>query len=507
MLASALGSSVASWGSTLLTDARADSSPLALVALRVAARRVRAIASNGSAADIEFDTDAATVTTARIRFSEDGQSPTPVSVSRVGDDAEGPFSWEEHPVLGHFFWVRLRARAVNGSATWVSHALELTAGVPDGDVNVLAHTWSAVTAPQIAQVAVDAAGAVGGEDAGTRIRALSFNVWNSNPPRWLFRDPRDRFRQYLLRIATLGESLRRARAGIIAFQEVRYDSTLGGFDSNPWAESSRREARPAPPASDTPEDAAAARTGVLTGVSAEVESPAARAHATMPEIGRHVAYSFGMAFAVSSMWFNKTAEFSQTDKYRDRNKDRWSAVTSAAAWSTLGSQHEYEGIGAGVGGDGASPFLGPIAEGPPSWAAEQAAAMDHPHAQIEHLAAALPGFQYVHAAAQMYLDKDVWGRSEGPGRGGVQRDEEGPAIFSQWPITHSDSLLLSRDGGDDGDGHQRACLHAVIDATEASPTKTPLLIDVYTAHLSLSEAARKCVQRLRFLDARAPPSL
>jgi len=106
----------------------------------------------------------------------------------------------------------------------------------------------------------------------------------------------------------------------------------------------------------------------------------------------------------------------------------------------------------------------------------------------------LPGYQYVHVPAQLYLDKDVWGRSEGPGKGSTQRDEEGPAIFSKWPILHSDYLLLSRNTSDEGDTHQRLCLHAVIDATAASSKGTTLgkqfLMDVYSIHLPLSEAAR-----------------
>jgi hypothetical protein len=90
----------------------------------------------------------------------------------------------------------------------------------------------------------------------------------------------------------------------------------------------------------------------------------------------------------------------------------------------------------------------------------------------------------VHVPAQLYLDKGVWGTAEAPGRGGVQRDEEGPAIFSRWPILSSDYLLLSRNTSDEGDTHQRLCLHAVIQL----PSRA--LVDVYTVHLSLSEAAR-----------------
>ena len=66
----------------------------------------------------------------------------------------------------------------------------------------------------------------------------------------------------------------------------------------------------------------------------------------------------------------------------------------------------------------------------------------------------------MHVPAQLYLDKGVWGAAEGPGRGGVQRDEEGPAISSKWPIVATNYVLLSRNASDEGDGHQRLALHA-----------------------------------------------
>eukprot|EP00041_Stephanoeca_diplocostata_P019059 m.404767 g.404767 ORF g.404767 m.404767 type:complete len:167 (+) comp21200_c0_seq11:338-838(+) len=70
--------------------------------------------------------------------------------------------------------------------------------------------------------------------------------------------------------------------------------------------------------------------------------------------------------------------------------------------------------------------------------------------------------------------------------GDLRREEEGPAIASIYPIVHTEYLLLSRDLGDkDGDGHQRACLHAVIDVPHWGG-----LVDVFTVHLSLSERAR-----------------
>jgi hypothetical protein len=43
----------------------------------------------------------------------------------------------------------------------------------------------------------------------------SYNVWNSNPPKWVWRDRRDRWRQYNLRLYHLGDVLRSLDADII----------------------------------------------------------------------------------------------------------------------------------------------------------------------------------------------------------------------------------------------------------------------------------------------------
>ncbi|GMF19715.1 unnamed protein product [Phytophthora fragariaefolia] len=97
------------------------------------------------------------------------------------------------------------------------------------------------------------------------------------------------------------------------------------------------------------------------------------------------------------------------------------------------------------------------------------------HAQVEHLADRLPGYQYVYQAAMSYLNA----------RSPYERIEEGPAIFSKYPIVSSDYLLLSRDPNDPNDSHQRLCLHAVIDYPNWGE------IDVYVTHLSLSERSRE----------------
>ncbi|OWZ10167.1 hypothetical protein PHMEG_00017024 [Phytophthora megakarya] len=97
------------------------------------------------------------------------------------------------------------------------------------------------------------------------------------------------------------------------------------------------------------------------------------------------------------------------------------------------------------------------------------------HAQVKHLADRLAGYQYVYQAAMSYLNS----------RAPYERIEEGPAIFSKFPIVESDYLLLSRDPNDPNDSHQRLCLHAVIDYPQWGE------IDVYVTHLSLSERSRE----------------
>ncbi|KAG7398172.1 hypothetical protein PHYBOEH_011495 [Phytophthora boehmeriae] len=97
------------------------------------------------------------------------------------------------------------------------------------------------------------------------------------------------------------------------------------------------------------------------------------------------------------------------------------------------------------------------------------------HAQVKHLADRLPGYQYVYQAAMSYLNS----------RNPYERIEEGPAIFSKYPIVSADYLLLSRDPNDPNDSHQRLCLHGVINFPQWGE------VDVYVTHLSLSERSRE----------------
>ena len=110
---------------------------------------------------------------------------------------------------------------------------------------------------------------------------------------------------------------------------------------------------------------------------------------------------------------------------------------------------------------------------------------DHTHRfQLSHLADLLPGLQYVYQPANMYVERGA-------------RVEEGVAIFSKFPITHQDYIILSRDYLDKHDDHQRVVLHATIEVPYLGP------IQVYGTHLSLSEQARdRTVPELSdFIDA------
>ena len=162
-----LGAPTAAWGGALLTGGSpSDPSPAALAALRHAARHLRARAPH-LPAPIELALRGAGVASANISFSEDGLTPSTVSVTSPHLEGMG---WEEVPVLGKVYWVSLGARG--GGGGWVQHELVVGQGVPDGDLNVLSHTFGAGEAE--ASVGVD--GAAGESSPPRSLRALSYNV-------------------------------------------------------------------------------------------------------------------------------------------------------------------------------------------------------------------------------------------------------------------------------------------------------------------------------------------
>lgn len=518
------------------------------------------------------------------------------------------------PRYGRMFWISLLVNTSSSSATTTTtitrHNLTISIGVPHSEATVSSHTWTIVAdnnavaggdgVDVAATFEVSADGTVAapspatavGNEASSKLplTLMSYNVWNSNPPKWLYRDPRDRYRQYTLRLHHLTDVVRMAASEVITFQEVRYDSSLGGYDEVDGSGDAAAAAAavvdvnaPAPltlqrfeallvaaRAKVAPSDAnngpsttadAPSDSGIIVDVDAAIDAliePADEAFAEPPKIERNLPYTNRMAWGIGSLWYNKTCSFADNGRYKDRNKAKWDGVTSARGWDLFGSMHPIEGdvavqrdlaaaeaagvkqpaeqVKLDVHGNipvptplprGKSPFEHPSihTRGPASFNPIQRAMLAQPHSQIAHLASHLPGYQFVHNPAQVYLDRDalqasvsssgVGGDGRADGSSSVivdssHRDEEGPAIFSRWPIIASDYILLSRNPGDDGDGHQRLCLHAVVDATGALTAKKRqslrasntagsgndgsdqgrLLIDVYTVHLALSEAAR-----------------
>jgi len=112
------------------------------------------------------------------------------------------------------------------------------------------------------------------------------------------------------------------------------------------------------------------------------------------------------------------------------------------------------------------------------------------HGQMLHLAERLPGYQYVAQPATVYASDGSMLQT---------RDEEGVAILSAYPVVASDYAVLSRDPEDPRDEHARVCLHAVV----ATDDPAIGLVDVYSVHMPLSDAARNrtTVEVDRFIAA------
>jgi len=333
-------------------------------------------------------------------------------------------------------------RAVAGGG--VEHNVEVQAG-PDGRWYVSGHTWSGTRHQEDATVGVDGTATVA--PRRHKLRLASYNVWNSNPPRWLWRNPVERARMYALRSLALGDVLRTGDADVWALQEVRYDSTLGGHDGD---------------SGDDDDD--------------EVPPPAPDAYATITAQRGASATPYTDAITVAEAWYNRSRTIAALPAWAQRHAGKWDGVMAAAGYNATAADHPHEAPGVEHG----NPFTAAVLAraGTPALRAARTALLRHPHAQVAHLAAHLRGYQYVSAPATAYWDGEAWAAGAGI------RDEEGPAIFSRLPILASDVILLSRDAGDEGDGHQRAVLHAVLDAGGGRT------VDVYTTHLPLSEAAR-----------------
>lgn len=74
-------------------------------------------------------------------------------------------------------------------------------------------------------------------EGNRKLKVMSFNVWNTNPPHWVYPNGNhERISRYNKRIELLVDVIRKADPDIIGFQEVRYDSntnTNGGVDGSP----------------------------------------------------------------------------------------------------------------------------------------------------------------------------------------------------------------------------------------------------------------------------------
>jgi endonuclease/exonuclease/phosphatase family metal-dependent hydrolase len=505
-----------------------------------------------------------------VHSEDSGVSAAKITLQRrladngVGDATEDV---EEQPVYGRTYWVSILTKhsnlvtdlnnKTNPSDSLfnivVRHKLVVSIGVPHNEPSVYSHTFartdtdSITTSPSSSSTSSSAS-----LSAFANLRMVSYNTWNSNPPKWLWHDGRDRMRQYSLRLFRLGDVIRQVSPHIIAFQEVRYDSSLGGFDKG-WdgdrgalraddddltlinsTDTSGPSGAVLRPENDQVGDAIVAYEGAIDAEhSCVIPSTDHRANP----------YDFKLSWSLSNLWHNKTSLFAFSDKYKQRNVQRWEGVVKANGWIAHGRTHPLEGeiilekkdtsiasisvtsdaILTDISSqtDAASlnesvttlsqkqsitakcPYTThPPQRGVPSVCKLQRATLRSPHAQVEHLAAHFPGYQYVFSPGQLYLDRSLWLQSQ-------HRDEEGPAIFSRFPIIESESYLLSRNSSDEGDSHQRLCLHAVIDASEiiesvldngnkdtssssssSSSSSRRLLVDVYTVHLSLSEASR-----------------
>ena len=501
-----------------------------------------------------------------VHSDDGGETPATITLQRrladngVGDATEDV---EEQPFYGRTYWVtiltshsdsfEIKTDTETGGTNLdsstkvvVRHKLIVSIGVPHNEPSVYSHTFARKDDDNEAPATTTTSSSIlSSSSSFANLRMVSYNTWNSNPPKWLWHDGRDRMRQYSLRLFRLGDVIRQVAPHIIAFQEVRYDSSLGGFDKG-W-DGERGALR----ADDddltlinmTSEAVVGGPSGALLRPENDVVGDAVTAyagavdaeHACVIPSTDHRAnpYDFKLSWSLSNLWHNKTSLFAFSDKYKQRNVQRWESVIKANGWAAHGRTHPLEGeiistaadlkkeepvtsvlvesdavIGETIPTLTPSPpppapinakcpyTTHPPQRGVPSICKLQRATLRSPHAQVEHLAAHFPGYQYVFAPGQLYLDKSLWLQNQ-------HRDEEGPAIFSRFPIIESESYLLSRNTSDDGDSHQRLCLHAVIDASEIIESATSgsnngdsadhsnkLLVDVYTVHLSLSEASR-----------------
>ena len=155
----------------------------------------------------------------RVR-TEVGLTAAPVgdAAGEHGPDAADPSTLTGVTALQHEFAVYLDL-----SNDWYVHQ----------------HTFTVEAAPAVrdaaasVEVTVDADGnaqappALEADEGPAALALAVYNVWNTNPPPWLYGRPQDRWAKYLQRMELLAAQLRDEAPDVIAFQEVRFDTSLG----------------------------------------------------------------------------------------------------------------------------------------------------------------------------------------------------------------------------------------------------------------------------------------
>ena len=95
----------------------------------------------------------------------------------------------------------------------------------DGRYNLYQHTFA--PSHVSVEVEVDAAAELSESAAAPSvIKVLSYNVWNTNPPHWVYNNNVKRKERYNRRMDLLAQNIKDSGADIVALQEVRYDSSF-----------------------------------------------------------------------------------------------------------------------------------------------------------------------------------------------------------------------------------------------------------------------------------------
>ena len=83
---------------------------------------------------------------------------------------------------------------------------------------------------------VEGAANTGRGSQKTELKVLSYNVWNTNPPTWLYHDSSSRFERYMQRMTLLVDNVVASGADVVAFQEVRGErrEVEGGGSEGDW---------------------------------------------------------------------------------------------------------------------------------------------------------------------------------------------------------------------------------------------------------------------------------